>query len=414
MSTENEKTVSGAGGELAPYRKMQLAAGLDERDWPVERIKALYHSVAPEGATVAQVAALLTVCAAYDLNPWLKEVWLADIKNNGSLEVLTGRDAILKSAEKFDYYLGYYAQVVREGDEFEAVREGDRVDVTHVEKSWDGEIIGSYCVVHLDGRPDILLRLTKKEMQGYMNKDAYKKNPVDMWTKSAVLKAHRLAVRISGLYEPDEFLTEEESRELEGQEVADMTADKTSSLKERIAARRKAGAEDAQYEVVDEEEPEGDPSESQEEPQEAEGEEEPPEAEDQEAPEDVRPSDGDSGAQGQSLEQVLVRHPDWKANIEQAAEPLGDQRKNVNQSIHKRFRAMCNDHTQEREAVRFALHALADTPSIKMLSDDEARTLRNFLYHHEDEVYTWLEDLDWQAIESEVAGDEDEVEGEEG
>ena len=359
---------------------VQKAAMVTDEQWPKERIRSLMFTVTPEGAKPEQVAALITFCTAYDLNPWLKEAWLAEM--GGKLQIVTGRDAILKVCRSDPKYQGHSSGIVRTGDEFKKIQDGDTITVQHesnpFEDSATAKVIGSFCVVHYEGRPDVYVDLTENDMKSLLQKDTYRNHPVAMWLKQAVLTAHRLVSNISGMYEPQEFLDEEEQNAADAAHAADATRGGIDSLKERMAGTSGVETpdepEEAEFEVVEGAEK---PSDAAEEPNTEEVEHGPPE--------------DDSGA-GEAPEEAPDEEPEdapvpeeEDGDAPETSKPVeesgADKKKKLLAGLHAAWGELFREFGFKVKAnVRDdALHNYFNVKSLKQLEDRRLKTMRDGL-----------------------------------
>jgi len=194
------------GNEGSRYAvTVRRAANLPTAGWADERIAAVARTVAPEGASPAEIGMFLAVAHRYDLDPFLKEIWL--IKDRGRLMVLVGRDSFLKVARRDENYRGYRAGAVYEKDEFSVHYGEEGVQATHNVNGFErGGLMGAYCIVYQAHRPAVLILRKFGDYRHLHAKDNWKQNPEDMLLARVITSAHRLAFNISGLYTPDEMV----------------------------------------------------------------------------------------------------------------------------------------------------------------------------------------------------------------
>lgn len=199
MSTNESKQ----GSEYA--LTVRKAAGLTAEDWPDERIGAVARTVAPAEASSAEIAMFLTVAHRYQLDPFLKQIWLA--KDKGKLIILTGRDSFIAVAERDPGYQGFDSGIVYSKDAFRVVRDGGDITVHHEIVGFDrGEIIGAFCVAYHESRRPVLVLREWKDYKHLQGKDNWKNYGPDMVETRCITAALRRQYTISGIYSEAEFV----------------------------------------------------------------------------------------------------------------------------------------------------------------------------------------------------------------
>ena len=245
-----EEAKSRQGSEYAVT--VRKAANLSAEEWSDERIGAIARTVAPPDAKPAEIAMFLAVAHRYQLDPFLKEIWLA--KDKGRLILLTGRDSFIKVAERDEGYLGFDSGVVYQNDHFEVDREADSIIVTHQVKGFvdRGARVGAFCVAYHKVRRQVLVLRKWEDYAHLHGKDNWKNYGDDMLETRVITAALRRQYTISGIYSESEFIAGE--LDAESSRAGTATQDRLEDLKERM----RNGGEDAEgpiqegeYEVVD-------------------------------------------------------------------------------------------------------------------------------------------------------------------
>lgn len=138
--------------------------------------KALIKKTVAKDCTDLELEMFLELCARYELDPFLKEIWAAKMgsKNGegGSVVILVGRDGLLSIAQRSGEYLGMNGEVVREHDSF--MKTNKMVEPEHIIRGHAlpplpadkddpeaplvfpegsrGPIVGAWCTVYREGR----------------------------------------------------------------------------------------------------------------------------------------------------------------------------------------------------------------------------------------------------------------------
>lgn len=237
---------------------VRRAANLPTEGWADERIAAIARTVAPDGASPAEIGMFLAVAHRYDLDPFLNEIWL--VKDRGRLMVLTGRDSFLKVARRDPNYLGYREGAVYEKDEFTLAHTDDGVSIVHrINGFARGSLAGAFCVVYLKDRPPVLILRRFDDYRHLQGKDNWKANPEDMLLARVITAAHRLAFNISGLYTADEAADVEFHGDVDADSARAKAGTKQTveEIKAKLRARKKEEKEeeieDAEYELLPDE-----------------------------------------------------------------------------------------------------------------------------------------------------------------
>lgn len=261
---KNQNGGNGGGGASKYALTVRRAANLPADMWSDERIAAVSRTVAPKEAGPAEVAMFLAVANRYGLDPFLREIWLA--KDKGRLQVLTGRDSFLKIARKNPDYRGYRAEAIYEKDEFAVEYTDDGPSIMHKIQGWDrGRLVAAFSCVYVEGRPPVLIIRRLDDYKHLLNKDNWKQNPEDMLLARVITASHRLAFSISGMYTPDEagdIRVDTDDAAVDSVRASDGTRVQLEELKAKLRQKQaeveqqKEEAQDADFEVVDDEQPE--------------------------------------------------------------------------------------------------------------------------------------------------------------
>lgn len=186
--------------------QVREAALLPAEQWPDLRIRSIIKTVAPPKASVADIAMFLAVAQRYDLDPLIKEIWLAEDK--GKLIVITGKDAILKKARQHPEYLGHVSGLVHDQDEFEFEQmPDDDVRVHHKIVGFPrGKLVGAYSIVRMKNLPPVWIVREIEDYAHLFSKKNWENYKPDMFLARVVNAAHRLAISLTGLYTREDFI----------------------------------------------------------------------------------------------------------------------------------------------------------------------------------------------------------------
>lgn len=187
---------------------IRAAGNLPAERWTDERIAAIKTAVTPGKATTAQLAIFLATAHRYDLDPLLGEIWLADMQ--GTLRVVTGRDAYVKVASREKGYKGFASGVVYSNDEFAVQRDGAEVKVLHTVKGFDrGHRLGAYFVGYHEGRPSTLVMRAWSDYASLHNKPTWKAHPDTMIETRVIVTGFKFMYNIAGISDEDGWLVQE-------------------------------------------------------------------------------------------------------------------------------------------------------------------------------------------------------------
>lgn len=232
MSTDEKTTtttaVAASGTSLLALRQ---AANLPADLWPDERIKAVKAYAAPSAKTPAQLAAFLSVCARYNLDPMVGQLFL--IEADGSPRVCAGRDTWLAIAGQKKTYRGCEFASVYEKDDFRMQRREDgAVQVHHVITGFNrGKLVGAYAVVRDERYGEHFLLRNYADYAALHNKKNWRADAAGMMENRVIALVLRKVYGFPGL-----FIEGEEGGDTERQASTSTVA--TVTERTRAAMRR--------------------------------------------------------------------------------------------------------------------------------------------------------------------------------
>ena len=196
----------------------ELAVKNPRDSWTVDQINTIKNTVAI-GANDNELKMFLTIAAKYELDPFLREIWFANMGNRNV--IMTGRDGYLKIANRDPNFDGMKSDVVHAGDKF--IKEGD--DVKHAYNMQNrGPIVGAYAIVYRKDRSHSIYCFAPfNEYNKGVN--IWRQYPSAMIAKVAETMALKRAFSISGL------VTEEEIGD--GEITKDSTVAKSIDMQRR-------------------------------------------------------------------------------------------------------------------------------------------------------------------------------------
>ena len=169
--------------------------------WDARQVETIKKTVAV-GASNEELDMFLSLASAYDLNPFLKEIWC--IKMGGRAIITTSRDGYLRIANRDQHFRGLVSDAVYANDRFAKTKDG----VEHSYSSGDrGQIVGAYALVYRDDRnyPTYFFAPFRDYYKRGGTWDQY---PHAMILKVAEAMALKRAFSISGLVTQEEIGTE--------------------------------------------------------------------------------------------------------------------------------------------------------------------------------------------------------------
>ena len=179
---------------------------------------ALMRDTVAKDCTVPEFHFFLEVCARYEFNPFLGEIYAAKMpgKNGGagSVAIIVGRNGWLKEANRQPDFKDLDSDVVRANDLYSVVRGPDGHRHVHHEIKGNhrdrGEIVGAWAEVTFNsGRKPVLAYAPLEEyMPTSEKKLAYSpwgKQLSVMIEKCAIVIALRTAFNIGGVYDEAEL-----------------------------------------------------------------------------------------------------------------------------------------------------------------------------------------------------------------
>ena len=241
-TTTQEAAVARHNGAERPQKNLMEGYAAEHGLSVEDMFATLASTIFPNGkATREQVHALLIVAQQYNLSPWNKEIYAYPAKGKGIVPIV-GVDGWYKLISRHPDSNGFDIELERDDH-------GKLVSATckFFRKSWEHPVV-----------------VTEYLEEVARNTDPWRKQPVRMLRHRAICQAARIALGISGLYEPDEgarFAADvpadmreqrededpleatlkpvEEPREVEAEEVPAefLPADRVSKLVEAFAQR---------------------------------------------------------------------------------------------------------------------------------------------------------------------------------
>lgn len=185
-------------------------------DFAPEQVKLMRDTVAKD-CSDAEFHFFLEVCARYEFNPFLGEIYAAKMGNQngggGRVAIIVGRNGWIKEANRRPEFAGMDSDVVRANDVFKIVRTGDGTRSIHHEfemgpEKKRGEIVGSWAEVRFkDGRAPVFFYAPVEDYRP-ANPSSYSpwsKQESVMMLKCAQVAALRLAFNIGGVYDEAEL-----------------------------------------------------------------------------------------------------------------------------------------------------------------------------------------------------------------
>ena len=194
------------------------AIKMPESEWTKEQIQTIKDTVAV-GANNSELNMFLSIAAKYELDPFLREIWFANMGTRNA--IITGRDGYLKIANRNPNFNGMVSDVVCSNDRF--IKEGDTVKHAYNVKD-RGQIVGAYAVVYRKDRdhPAYFFASFREYNKGV---NVWRQYPSAMIIKVAEAMALKRAFSISGL------VTEEEISDSERVKTSVETGAKERALK---------------------------------------------------------------------------------------------------------------------------------------------------------------------------------------
>lgn len=181
-----------------------------------EQVKLMKDTVAKD-CTDAEFHFFLEVCARYEFNPFLGEIYAARMpgKNGGQgrVAIIVGRNGWIKEANRHSNFKSLDSDVVREGDVFKVVRTPDGHRSIHHEFEMGpdkkrGAIVGSWAEVSFkDGRPPVFFFAPVEDYRptNLTSYSPWSKQESVMMLKCAQVAALRLSFNIGGVYDEAEM-----------------------------------------------------------------------------------------------------------------------------------------------------------------------------------------------------------------
>lgn len=174
-------------------------------EWDAGQINLIKATVA-KGASDGQLGMFLELCARYQLDPFAKQIWCANM--GGGFTIMVSRDGLLALADRHNDFEGMDGDIVRSEDTFVKEHGPEGVAIKHVVEDGDiekrGEIVGAWAVVFRRGRrPTYFFAPFKQYKRG--DNTPWGKQTDAMILKVAESMALRKAFTVSGVVGEDEM-----------------------------------------------------------------------------------------------------------------------------------------------------------------------------------------------------------------
>jgi phage recombination protein Bet len=182
-----------------------------------EQVRLMKDTVAKD-CSDAEFHFFLEVCARYEFNPFLGEIYAAKMPSRtgggGRVAIIVGKYGWIKEANRHPTYDGMDGDVVRENDVFRVVRGADGRRTIHheVEMGKDkprGPIVGAWAEIELTNRKPVYFYAPLEEYlptsQAKLDYSPWGKQVSAMILKCAQVSALRLAFHIGGVYDEAEL-----------------------------------------------------------------------------------------------------------------------------------------------------------------------------------------------------------------
>ncbi|WP_206922587.1 phage recombination protein Bet [Alicyclobacillus suci] len=216
-------------------KHLQVVQGGSLQQYSREQIDTIKRTVA-KGVTDAELEMFLTLCARYQLDPFLKEIWCYKRQKkdrngqyvddpNAPAIIMTSRDGYLKVAQRDENFDGLKSFVVREGDDFEIDAINDTVK--HKFGTKRGKIVGAWAICYHKTRRPVICFVDFNEYNA--GSQVWNKYPSAMIQKVAEAFALKRQFGISGLVTHEELQSE----------FIDIDAREVEPQKEKVAADAK-------------------------------------------------------------------------------------------------------------------------------------------------------------------------------
>jgi len=187
--------------------------------WTRAQVDTIRNTVAI-GANDNELSMFLNIAAKYELDPFLREIWFANMGNRNT--IMTGRDGYLKIANRDPNFDGMKSDVIHANDKF--LKDGD--DVKHAYNMQNrGAIVGAYAIVYRKDRTHPTFCYAPFAEYNKGGRGVWGQYPSAMIIKVAETMALKRAFSISGL------VTEEEIGD--GEAVKSSTVKKNGEIQQK-------------------------------------------------------------------------------------------------------------------------------------------------------------------------------------
>ena len=167
--------------------------------WTRTQIDTIRNTVAV-GANDNELSMFLNIAAKYELDPFLREIWFANMGNRNT--IMTGRDGYLKIANRDPNFDGMKSDVIHANDRF--LKDGD--DIKHAYNMQNrGAIVGAYAIVYRKDRTHPTFCYAPFSEYNKGGRGVWGQYPSAMIIKVAETMALKRAFSISGLVTEEEI-----------------------------------------------------------------------------------------------------------------------------------------------------------------------------------------------------------------
>lgn len=184
-------------------------------EFSVEQVRLMRDTVARD-CSDAEFHFFLEVCARYEFNPFLGEIYAAKMPSRngggGRVAIIVGRNGWIKEANRRPNFQALDGDVVREKDVYKVVRTPDGNRAIYHEYNGHtaarGKVVGAWAEVRLTDRPSVYFYAPVEEYKPTgpkLDYSPWSKQESVMMLKCAQVAALRLAFNIGGVYDEAEM-----------------------------------------------------------------------------------------------------------------------------------------------------------------------------------------------------------------
>jgi hypothetical protein len=225
--------ISERGAEAAEH--VRRSGNLPGARWTDEAIQTIARTIAPK-ASASELAMFLAICQRYDLDPLVRECWLAKDERDNPI-VITGRDSMTTIANRQPDFGGLTVMLVYEADSYEVHRQQDgRIEVRHVRRGFPaGDPIGGWALLERTGKLPAFVERRWEDYRYLHGKANWKKDARGMFETRLYTAVMRRAYTLAGLYTTAEWDGAVLDAESGTESLAERTRQRMAGLRERMA-----------------------------------------------------------------------------------------------------------------------------------------------------------------------------------